>query len=181
MSVHWQEARQTSLKKLVQQKRIGLVTDMDGTISYIVQKPEDAVVTPRNLALLASLREKLALVAVVSGRPAKNVRERVGLPDVEYVGNHGLERWVDGEVRHNTALTAYLPRLEASVAKLRQISMGGTQVEDKGVTVTIHYRQTENPVEIRERLRPVVQQIASDTKGTVQVVLKFHGQLRTLE
>ena len=162
MSIHWQEAKETSLKKLIQQKRIGLVTDMDGTISHIVLKPEDAVVTPRSLALLASLREKLALVAVVSGRPARNVRERVGLSGVEYVGNHGLERWVNGEVRHNAALTAYLPRLEASVAKLRQISMDGTQVEDKGVTVTIHYRQTENPAEVRERLRPLVQQIASE-------------------
>jgi len=162
MSTHWQEAKETSLKKLTEQKRIGLVTDMDGTISYIVRKPEDAAVTPRNLALLASLREKLTLVAVVSGRPAQNVRERIGLSGVEYVGNHGLERWMAGKVRHNAALTAYLPRLEASVAKLRQISLGGTQVEDKGVTVTIHYRQTENPAEIRERLRPLVRQIASD-------------------
>ena len=162
MSVHWQEATQTSLKELTGQKRVGLVTDMDGTISHIVRKPEDAVVTPRSLALLASLREKLALVAVVSGRPAENVRERVGLSGVEYVGNHGLERWTDGEVRHNAALTAFLPRLKASVANLRQMGMGGIQVEDKGVTVTIHYRQTMHPVKAREKLRPLVQKIASD-------------------
>lgn len=161
MSIHWQEARQTSLKKLTEQKRIGLVTDMDGTISHIVLKPEDAVVTTRSLALLASLREKLALLAVVSGRPAQNVRAQVGLSGLEYVGNHGLERWVNGEVHYNAALTAYLPHLEASVAKLRQISLSGTQVEDKGVTVTIHYRQSENPAEARESLRPLVRQIAS--------------------
>jgi len=162
MSVHWRDEKKKSLKKLIEKNRIGLVTDMDGTISHIVRKPEDAVVTPHSLELLAALRKTLALVAVVSGRPAQNVRERVGLSDVEYIGNHGLERWVDGEIRHNAALKAWLPRLEASVVKLRQISIAGSQVEDKGVTVTIHYRQTDNPKQTQKQLRPLVQQIASE-------------------
>ncbi len=162
MSIHWRDEKEKSLKQYLEKNRLGLVTDMDGTISHIVRKPEDARVTPRSLELLAALREKLPLLAVVSGRQAASVRERVGLDGIEYIGNHGLERWVDGATQHNAALQAWLPRLEASVAKLRQIALGGCQVEDKGVTVTLHYRQTQNPTAIQKELRPLVQKIASD-------------------
>lgn len=126
MSIYWQKAQGTSLKKLTQMGRIGLVTDMDGTISHITQKPEEAVITLRSFELLEALRKKLTLVAVVSRRSVENVRKRIGLSEVAYVSNHGFECCVDGEVRHNAVLDAYLPYLEASVAKLKQISLSGT-------------------------------------------------------
>lgn len=126
MSIYWQKAQGTSLKKLTQMGRIGLVTDMDGTISHIMQKPEEAIITLRSYELLKALRKKLTLVAVVSRRSVENVRKRIGLSEVAYVSIHGLECCVDGEVRHNAVLDAYLPHLEASVAKLKQISLSGT-------------------------------------------------------
>lgn len=163
MGIHWKEAQETHLKKLISAERIGLVTDMDGTISYITEKPEDAVITPRNFELLKALREKLDLVSIISGRPVQSIYERIPLDNVIYIGNHGLERCVNGKVKHNFNIEPYLPRLEASVAKLEEIAEEGAQVEDKGVTVTFHYRQTEDPDEIRDEFYPQVKKISEET------------------
>ena len=161
MGIHWKDAQETILKELVSRQRVGLVTDMDGTISYITEKPEDAVVTPRNHELLQALNEKLTLVAIVSGRAVHSVTARMALPGVTYIGNHGLERCVNGQVKHNFDIDQYLPALAASVMELEEISLDGVQIEDKGVTVTLHYRQTENTEEVRDLLYPLVKKIAS--------------------
>ena len=80
MGKNWIDARTTTLKKLVTPNRMGLITDMDGTISHIVANPEDAVVTSRNFELLQLLRKKLTLVSVVSGRSVRSVTTRLDLP-----------------------------------------------------------------------------------------------------
>jgi len=169
---HWKDAVSTSLQKLVSADRMGLVTDMDGTISHIVDNPVDAVVTSRNCDLLRRLRAKLPLVSVVSGRSVRSVTARMQLPGVVYIGNHGLERCVDGEVRYNLDVEAYRPQLEACVGELQKIRLEGVRVEDKDVTVTLHYRQTQDPQAARELLLPLVQEIA--TRHGVQF---FEGRM----
>ena len=161
MGIHWKEATSTSLNKLVRKNSVGLVTDMDGTISHIVEEPEDAVVTPRNCELLQQLRKKVTLLSVVSGRSLRSVAERMQLPGVVYIGNHGLERYVDGQVKYNADVERYRPALESSVEELQKIQLDGIQVEDKGVTVTLHYRQAQKPQEAHELLLPLVQEIAT--------------------
>lgn len=161
MGKNWIDVRTTTLKKLVTQNRMGLITDMDGTISPIVANPEDAVVTPRNYELLQQLRKKLTLVSVVSGRTVRSVTSRLSLPGIVYIGNHGLERCVDGQVRHSFNIDRFRPMLKASAEELQQIPLDNIQVEDKGATVTLHYRQTEDTQQTRDQLLPVVQKIAA--------------------
>ncbi|MBG7609598.1 MAG: trehalose-phosphatase [Anaerolineae bacterium] len=161
MGTHWKNAKDTMLDKLIAMQRIGLVTDMDGTISYITEKPEDAVVTPRNYELLQELNKKLTLVAIISGRSVRSVTARMTFPGVTYIGNHGLEHYVNGQVKYNFDIDEYIPKLDASVAELQKIDLSGVQVEDKGITVTLHYRQTENSDEVREQLYPLVKEIAA--------------------
>ncbi len=96
--MHWQDATTGYLNRFVHADYPGIITDMDGTISPIVDQPDAAQITPRSRELLQALSEHFELVAVVSGRSAADVHQRVGLPDLVYVGNHGLERWEDGEI-----------------------------------------------------------------------------------
>jgi trehalose 6-phosphate phosphatase len=161
MGIYWKDARPTILNQLVIMDRIGLVTDMDGTISHIVEDPEDAVVTPRNCELLQQLHKKLTLLSVVSGRSLRSVAERMQLPGVVYIGNHGLERCVDGQVKYRFNKERYRPRLESSVEELQKIQLDGVRVEDKGVTATIHYRQSDDPQTAYEFLLPLIQKIAT--------------------
>lgn len=161
MGIYWKEATSTSLQNLIATDRLGLVTDMDGTISHIVENPEDAVVTPRNCELLGELRGKLNLLSVVSGRSLRNLADRMQLPGVVYIGNHGLERWVDGQLRYTFDLDRYRPMLESSVAQLKKINEEGIQVEDKHLTVTLHYRQAPDPQGAYNRLLPIVREVAN--------------------
>ena len=69
----------------------GLFLDFDGVLAPIVARPEDAYPPPETRAELERLVARYALVAVVSGRAGDDVRERVGVEGVVYVGAHGLE------------------------------------------------------------------------------------------
>ena len=158
---HWQ-ADHPLLQPLLQTPRLGLITDVDGTISPIVDDPAAAAVTPRNRDLLAALVGQLALVAVVSGRSAADVRARVGLPDLVYVGNHGLERWQSGHVALAPEAAAYRPALEMALARLNTLEIPGMQVEDKGATVSVHYRRTPDPVAAAQRLSPALERFTAE-------------------
>lgn len=159
--MHWRDAQTTMLHTLVAIPRLGLVTDMDGTISPIVPDPDAAQVTPRSRALLKALQPCLALVAVVSGRAADDVRARVATPGVLCVGNHGLEVWSDGEVKLTPEAAPYRPAIEAAIRDVQgRIAVPGMLLEDKGPTVSIHYRQVDDPEAVARTFRPVVAEIA---------------------
>jgi len=69
----------------------GLFLDFDGVLTPIVDRPEDAVPPPETRAELERLVGRYALVAVVSGRVGEDVRTRLGVGGIVYVGSHGLE------------------------------------------------------------------------------------------
>lgn len=150
--MHWQAARDTLLKTFLSHNRLGLITDVDGTISPIVDQPDAAQVTPHSRELLAALHQHLALVAVISGRAVADVRERVGLPQLVYAGNHGLEHWIDGETHLADAALRYRPALEAVLAALKPDAAPGVILEDKGVTLSIHYRMASDPAHTADHL-----------------------------
>jgi trehalose 6-phosphate phosphatase len=158
--MHWKSS--TLLTKLVSYPRLGLVTDVDGTISPIVDQPDAAQVTPRCHELLRGLQRHLALVAVISGRAAHDVQVMVDLAGVQVIGNHGLEWWQDGHVEIAPAAAAYRPALEAAAAAVHNHLVPGMFVEDKGATLSIHYRQTADPLASAERLAALLPEIARE-------------------
>lgn len=149
------------LHALTTRARLGVVTDMDGTISPIALRPEDAQVTPRARDLLRQLHRRIALVAVVSGRAAADVHAKVGLPELVYVGNHGLERWRDGEIEIVPEAAAARTPLAAAAAELRPKLLPGMQLEDKGVTLAIHYRLADDPAAAQALFAPLVRTAAA--------------------
>lgn len=71
--------------------RAALFLDVDGVLAPIVERPEDATVPEATRAELARLASSYALVAAVTGRPEGTARQIVGVPELTYVGEHGLE------------------------------------------------------------------------------------------
>lgn len=145
-----------------QAQKPGLITDVDGTISPIVSQPDAARVTERAKDLLVKLEQKLALTAVVSGRAAADVRERVGIPHLVYVGNHGLERWEGDGVVVPDHIKQYRPQMEAVREALQAEAEDGMLIEDKIVTLSVHYRNTADPAQTAERFRAVVNRISDE-------------------
>lgn len=142
---HWQDAKEF-IAKLVAKPRFGLFSDLDGTLSPIAPTPEAARITPRNRELLAELRKELPWVAIISGRRAGSVRERVGIPGLIYIGNHGLERWIDGRVEVIPEAQRHIPALRSTKDELQKIEEPGVYVEDKGPTLSLHFRQAADPM-----------------------------------
>lgn len=107
----------------------GLFLDFDGVLAPIVDRPEDAYPPEATRAELVRLAARYALVAVVSGRAGDDVRERVGVDGLVYVGSHGLEldrnagRWH----RQIVEFAGEAPWPQA-------------ETELKGLSVAFHYR-----------------------------------------
>ncbi len=158
--MHWNSATDTLLQNLLTHDRIGLVTDVDGTISHIVDKPDAATVTERSRDSLRRLSAQIALVAAVSGRAAADVRRMVNLPDLHYVGNHGLEWWGDDAVQVAPQAAPYRDALQAAARDIEPHTVTGMIIEDKGATLSVHYRQTASPAAVQGMLTPVLTQIA---------------------
>ena len=111
----------------------GLFLDFDGVLAPIVDRPEDAYPPPETRAELGRLVDRYELVAVVSGRAGEDVRERVGVDGVVYVGSHGLEldRQAD---RWRQQIVDF-----ASAAPWPQ-----SEIELKGLSVAFHFRSRED-------------------------------------
>ncbi len=141
------------LGETLSRRPAGLFCDFDGTISAIVARPEDARILPAARPALRALARRLAVVAIVSGRPAEQVRDLVGVEGLTYIGNHGLESLRDGEVDVPPEATAMAARVKQAEARLRTLLADeqGTWVESKGLTLSIHYRQAADPGRVREQ------------------------------
>jgi trehalose-phosphatase len=121
-----------------------LFLDFDGTISRLVANPKDAVLDPEIRSILSALTARQDFtVAIVSGRAVSDLRERAGLRDVIYVGNHGLEVESDS-IRFREPKAEALRRELRSLClqlKLALSDTDGLEVEDKGLTLSVHFRR----------------------------------------
>ena len=149
-----------SLTPLLNAKRFGLFCDFDGTLSPIVDQPEAAEITPKNKQRLIDLKDKTAVIAIISGRAVADIAVRVGIDGLTYVGNHGLERWRDGKRAAAEAAQPYLDEISRAAEDVKARLLPGMQLEDKEVTLSIHYRQTAEPDEVREQFLPAAEEIA---------------------
>jgi trehalose 6-phosphate phosphatase len=118
------------LERLAAEPRLAaLFLDFDGVLAPIVARPEDAEAPLEARAELGRLAARYAFVAVVSGRAGDDVRSRVGVAGIRYVGSHGLELDPEAE-RWREPLAAFAAAADWPAA----------EIEPKGLGVTFHYR-----------------------------------------
>jgi trehalose-phosphatase len=118
-----------------------LCFDVDGTLAPIVPDPRDARVPDTTRAELRRLAGRYALVACVSGRTGARAEEIVDVPELTYVGEHGLE-------------------LEPQAAEWSErIRSFGEQadwpVEAKPFSIAFHYRTAPDHEAARRQLERV--------------------------
>ena len=110
-------------------EQAGLFLDFDGVLAPIVERPADAVPSPETRAELERLVGRYALVAVVSGRTSEDVRSRVGVDRMVYVGSHGLELEPQAD-RWRRTLAAFAA----------DAPWPPTEIEVKGLAIAFHFR-----------------------------------------
>ena len=123
----------------------GLLTDFDGTLSPIVADPAIARLVDGADGALASLVERLAVVAVVTGRAPLDARRMTGVPGLLVAGNHGTEWLEPGAERPIAAPEAASVRADLDEALAGLPELPGVTVEHKGISATVHYRSAPDP------------------------------------
>jgi trehalose-phosphatase len=130
--------------RIHQAQNLFLFLDYDGTLTSIASLPELALCPSEVKELLEALRDLPGVhIAVISGRSLEDVRGKVGVSGIIYVGNHGLE--IENPVgRHKKILAPVtkgeLKRITQNLKNsLKKIP--GILFEDKGPILSVHYRK----------------------------------------
>lgn len=179
-----------------------VLLDLDGTLAPIVEHPEDVHIPGDLRGLLPIIAARYGLLAFISGRALNGLRGIVGLRGVAYSGNHGLEIRLPGGQRlpspdaagHRAALRQFARRWAP-----RDLAADGVWLEDKGATLTFHYRTARDParamavldhtiapaardaglVAAPGRMSLEIHPSASITKGTAaRAILEVHPEVR---
>jgi len=158
--IHWKQATDI-LNRLVRLPGFGLFSDLDGTLAPIAPTPHAAHISPRTRELLAALGAELPVLALISGRRAASLADKVGLPGLSYIGNHGLERWEHGQTVVLPEAEPYLPQLQAVKKELEPLQQDGAFVEDKQVTLSVHYRQAPRPAEFARQHAAQIEELVA--------------------
>jgi trehalose 6-phosphate phosphatase len=103
-------------------RRAALLLDFDGVLAPIVPVPADARLPAETRVELERLAGRYALVAIVSGREAADVRNRVNLDGIAYVGSHGLEL-APGAASWREPIRRFAERVEWPERELKALSV----------------------------------------------------------
>jgi trehalose 6-phosphate synthase/phosphatase len=154
--------------------RLALFLDFDGTLAEIVSDPREARLSPSMRdALRACQRRSDTELAVVSGRALEDLRGVVDLPGLVLVGNHGLEiddPSVPPFVHPDAA--QYAEPLRELARALAQDAEPGVWVEEKGGSLTLHYRNADpqhHPA-VADRARTIIRQAGFQPRNALCAV-----------
>ncbi len=140
---------------------IALLLDFDGTLVDIAETP-DAVHVP------AALRESLArlldltggALAIVSGRPIRDIDRHFAPLKLPVVGGHGAEMRVSDD--ETVSAVTPLPDDLRRRLKAAESFDPGIVIEDKGYSVALHYRRAPA---MENRLRAHIEAVCADFPG----------------
>ena len=147
--------------EILRQTPSALITDIDGTISSIVARPDDATVSETIKAALRTIGGRLALTAVITGRPETVARSMVAVDGLTYIGHYGL----DEEARFRIGsgpLQIVLNRVRDQIALL-----DGVVMEEKGVSFSLHYRHSPDRQATRAALIKIAAAVSAETGARV--------------
>ncbi len=157
-----------------------LCLDYDGTLTPIVKTPEQAILSGNTKNLLRTLSKKKRLkIAVISGRSLKNLRKKVGLKNIIYAGNHGLEIDFPGVSFSEPVNRFHLLAIKRVYNTLKQklTPYEGIIIENKRATLSVHFRLAN-----AEGVRTAKKNVKLLTKPfTAKKILKINSGKKVIE
>jgi trehalose 6-phosphate phosphatase len=142
----------------VMEDRPLLAFDFDGTLAPIVANPREAAVPLAVGRRLAALAEVLP-VAIVSGRSVHDVKGRLSFCPAFVIGNHGAEGW---DSAADQELKPLFDEVRALLAAQRDVlDELGVVVEDKGLSVALHYRIARDRAAAKAFVKVLLTKLAS--------------------
>jgi alpha,alpha-trehalase len=165
--------RMEEIERRLRGRRPAVFLDYDGTLTPIVQRPEDARISKEMRQAVEALAARCP-VAIVSGRDLQDVRQLAGIEEIFYAGSHGFD--IAGPAGRRMEFqqgTDYLPALERAEKALHERLDGieGCQVERKKFAIAVHFRRVAG-----ERV-PEVEQAVEEVLGRSEGLRRTGGKM----
>ena len=143
-----------------------ILLDVDGTLSPIVERAQDAHVPEKTSRVLGVLARRYGLVAAISGRAAMDTRRLVGVGGITYAGSHGAELLAPGDSKPTVlpAFATWTGRVRAFVAARddRELRRLRVRIEDKGPIQALHWRGAPDEDAARTRVEGIAHEAESE-------------------
>lgn len=149
-----------ALESRLEGKRPAVFLDYDGTLTPIVERPENAIISEKMRETVRTLAERYP-VCVVSGRDRPVVQELMGLNNLIVAGSHGFDIWSPdhGAIEHEEGGGDFAYLLAKVRARLHEVMdpVEGALVEPKKASVAAHFRLVSE--DERHKIKDVVDEI----------------------
>jgi trehalose-phosphatase len=148
-----------------------IALDFDGTLAPIVPHPDQAELLPEARAVLNALAERDDTeIALISGRSLTDLVERIGIDDVYYAGNHGLE--IHGPDLADTVSGALelQPRVQEIWHALQDAvgAVEGIYLENKQLSLSVHYRRVDDE-RLQEQIESGVRRVFEEHRDGLRL------------
>jgi trehalose 6-phosphate phosphatase len=173
-------SRPTAIEALAEDPAAsGVVLDFDGVLSPIVEDPTTSAMPDHVTAVLNRLAGRLGLLAVMSGRPAKFLMDRVRVEGIPLFGSYGIEQVQGGELQIDKEAEGWLTPVREAGDALTELlaSSPGVRVERKSVSVAVHWRQAPDQEAAAIEVRQATAMVAA-SKGLALEPGKLVEELR---
>jgi trehalose 6-phosphate phosphatase len=157
------------LARRIAGRRPAIFLDYDGTLTPIVDRPEDAVISRSMRQAVRGLAERCP-VCVVSGRDRRVVQQLMGVDDLIVAGSHGFDIWSprEGTLEHDAG-GDFEELIERVTARVREEAdpIEGSLVEPKKASVALHYRLVADAD--RPRIAAIVDRLLAEHPDELKV------------
>lgn len=151
--------------------RLALFLDFDGTLVELAPQPDAVRPTPGLVPMLASLSQLLqGSLAIVTGRRVAVVDHFLAPLRLPVAGLHGFEMRLEGEMAPTLLQVEELDGARSRLARLAG-AWSGLRLEDKGVTLALHYREAP---EAEPVVKALTGAIRDQSRGTLALI---HGKM----
>ncbi|KAI4364860.1 hypothetical protein MLD38_020896 [Melastoma candidum] len=179
------------IRKQAKNKKIAIFLDYDGTLSPIVNDPENALMSSE-MRLAVKNVAKLFPTAIITGRSCDKVHRLVGLTELYYAGSHGMDivcpvthsnndnhpsyvgqtNMQGKELKLFQPAREFLPMIDHVLQELIRNTKGiqGVAVENNKFCASVHYRNVD------ERNWFTVAQIVHETLKDYPLLRLTHGR-----
>lgn len=124
-------------------EKLALVLDYDGTLAPLAPHPDLAFLPNEAVRILHRLSNcPDVYVSIISNRSVENIKKMVGIDNITYAGNDGLEiLHPDGTKFVHPLPVEYEEVVRSLLQQLQKdVCYSGAWVEHKGLVLVYHYR-----------------------------------------
>lgn len=138
---------ETIERRIRESSEILLFLDFDGTVSPIVKNPDEARIDSEVETILKTfIRSKKIRIIIISGRMLSELKKKIRVKGIDYVGNHGLEWELNGNYDRYPMDKNDFESLDSAKKLLSSIKLEFPDVylQDKILSLSVHYRNLKN-------------------------------------